>query len=112
MSGYAHVRNGSFASVWLRTDNFRSTPKNRHRHRPSHISKVPTADFIPCAEKANPSVRQTWVRQFGRGGLRGRDRPSFLLLRNRSLSPLHERLHLLLGQLAILVAVHCLEIRS
>src|SRR5437660_11835485 len=33
------VPSGSFASVWRRTDDFRSTPKNRHRHRPSTCLK-------------------------------------------------------------------------
>jgi hypothetical protein len=37
------------------------------------------------------------------------DRPSFLLLRNRSPSPVHKRLHLLLRKPSIFVAVHCLE---
>ena len=33
------VRVGSFASVWACTDDFRSTPKNRHRHSPSACLK-------------------------------------------------------------------------
>src|SRR5439155_13073552 len=35
----ADFRDGSFASVWRRIDDFRSTPKNRHRHCPSACLK-------------------------------------------------------------------------
>ncbi len=32
MSGYAHVRNGSIASVWPSVADFRSSPGSGHRH--------------------------------------------------------------------------------
>ena len=37
----SNVRVGSFASVWSRTDDFRSTPINRHRYRASACLNAP-----------------------------------------------------------------------
>ena len=37
-----HISTLPFASVWWCTDDFRSTPKNRHCHRPSACPNVPT----------------------------------------------------------------------
>src|SRR6266850_3563081 len=47
---------GSFASVGPRTDDFRSTPINRHRYLRRHVSKVPIADMY-YALAANKSHR-------------------------------------------------------
>ena len=56
--------------VWRRTDHFRSTPKNRHRHRPSACPNVPTRRPCWWFKKETGRVQLKRLRNFFRISLR------------------------------------------
>src|SRR3979490_818311 len=90
MSGYAHVRVGSNASVWPDHGHFRSSPVNGHRCPASQVRKVPSGDMAAAAKPAlRLPIVPAWLAgtfaHEGAGGSPGRGRFGLLTHSDSSL---------------------------